>query len=1159
MTVAEFLEGLGLAQYLQTFLENDIDEAILPELTVEDLKDLGIASVGHRRRILTALADLKAPPAKAETPAQEPAESAELDLRQPWEVSAEVTPKSGDRPESKAPESKPDAAAPAKPVRPKPEPAAERRQLTVVFCDLVGSTALSSNCDPEVMREIIGGYQKAVSDAFAALDGHVAKFLGDGVLAYFGWPVAQEDASQRAVRAGLSACRDVARLKGPDGVPLAARVGIATGLVVVGDLIGERESQEHAVIGETPNLAARLQALAAPGSVVIAEGTRLLLGRRFGLQDLGEQDLKGFSGPQRAWQVLGDREERDRFEVEQLKNLAPLVGREAERRLLQERWAQAQSGEGQVVLLSGEPGIGKSRLLQALQAQFLEEKVQPLRFFCSPQHRNSAFYPLIIQLEAAAGIKAQDDPEARLAKLKNHLAGLRDETGYALPLLAEVLSIDTGDQAVLKLEPGEKQKQILKIFLTLIQAQAAKTPLGVLLEDAHWLDPTSLRFFELLVQKVAGLPVLFVASFRSEFEPPWSGYSHAASLSLSRLSGDQTNEIVSRVAGGRNLPPEIVGEIRARTDGVPLFVEELTKAILDAGVLEEGEEGYRLSGPLPEHVIPSSLQDSLMARLDRLGNAKEIAQVAACISRNFDRRLLEAVVERPGGEIDAALKALVDSELIFPSGLDSRFCFKHALVLDAAYESLLKSRRQELHGKIAQRLEELYPELAVSEPETLARHFTAARMIEKAVAYWRLAGERAARSDASAEALRHFQLGLELSATLARKEAVLKREMDMILALAFIHLMTHGWAAEETSQAFAKARKIYDELGDASYLTQVFWGEYTAYLLRGELEQAHAKTREMIEQARRTEDAGTIMMAHRSMVVPNVHMGRYKEALAHSEKALSLMARDAERPIGHRFAYDARIVCLIYPAHALLQLGYPDRAETQCNQALEEARQIGHAASLVFTLGQAVLFHQNAGTILTQKDLVEEGIAAAEKQGFFPWQTICQFARGYIGVFEGAGETALAEMEQAAADWRASNARLLGPGHLLALARAKAESIRLESALNDVFRAEEIISETKEQFYESDLHRCAGNIFLLAGDSQRREAERRFEKAIAFARGLDAKWPELHAARDLAKLWAEDGRGKDAVDLLGPLCDWFTEGDGRPVLVEARQLLDTLR
>jgi predicted ATPase len=629
-------------------------------------------------------------------------------------------------------------------------------------------------------------------------------------------------------------------------------------------------------------------------------------------------------------------------------------------------------------------------------------------------------------------------------------------------------------------------------------------------------------------------------------------------LSLSRLSGDQTKDVVTRVAGGRELPPEIVGQIRERTDGVPLFIEEMTKAVLDAGILEEAAGSYRLTGPLPEHVIPATLQDSLMARLDRLGDAKEIAQIAACLGRVFDQRLLEAVAEKREGEVGAALERLLDSELIFRSGLESRFLFKHALVLDAAYESLLKSRRQELHGKIGQKLEELYPELAASEPETLARHFTAARKTEQAVAYWRLAGERAARSNASAEAIRHFQKGLELSATLARKEAVLKREMDMTLALAFIYLMTHGWAAEETSQAFAKAREIYDDLGDASYLTEVFWGEYTAYLLRGELEQAHDKTREMIEQARRTEDDDTIMMAHRSMVVPNLHMGRYKEAVAHAEKALSLIAPDAARPIGHRFAYDARIVCLMYSAHARLNLGYPDQAEALCQAGIAEARAIGHAATFVFTLGQASLFYYNADRMTEQSALVDEGIAAAKKQGFLPWEASNRFWRGYIDVFSGRGDAALKEMEQAAADWRASNARLLRPGHLLALARAKTELIRFESAMNDVFRAEEILSETKELFYESEMHRCAGSIFLQAGSSQQGEAARRLEKAIACARSRDAKWSELRAAKDLARLWAENGRPKDAKDLLKPICDWFTEGEGHPLLVESRDFLKSI-
>jgi class 3 adenylate cyclase/predicted ATPase/energy-coupling factor transporter ATP-binding protein EcfA2 len=1169
VTVADFLEGLGLAQYLPAFLDNDIDEDILSELTVEDLKDLGIASVGHRRRILLALSAMKAErdaegnlearqPDKNQAEAQKlearagrPPQAAELDSRKPLAARAEDAAGPDGTAET-------EVISSPEPVPPAVEPVPERRQLTVVFCDLVGSTALANACDPEVMRGVISDYQKSVTEAITSFEGHLAKFLGDGVLAYFGWPVAQEDAAQRAVQAALSACKGVSKLEGPDGQPLAARVGIATGLVVVGDLIGTRDSQETAVVGETPNLAARLQSLAEPGSVVLAEGTRVLLARGFDLEDLGERELKGFARPQRAWRVTGDRDHKDSFEIERLKSLAPLVGREAELRLLQERWKQAQSGEGQVILLSGEPGIGKSRLLQALQSGLVKEQAVNLRFFCSPQHKDSAFHPLTRQLERAAGIVAQDDQAARLEKLSSKLQDLKIDDHAVLPLLAELLSIETEGLDPLKLEPEEKKAQTLAAFLALIEAEARRQPLLILLEDAHWLDPTSLNFFGLAVQRISDLPVLLVASFRPDFQPPWGAYSHVATLSLTRLSGDQTKDIATRVAGGHSLPPEIVEQIREKTDGVPLFIEEMTKAVLDAGVLEQADGRYRLTGPLPEHVIPSTLQDSLMARLDRLEYAKEIAQIAACIGRFFDQRLLEAVAEKPEGEVSAALERLVESELIFRSGLDSRFLFKHALVLDTAYESLLRSRRQELHGKIAQKLEELYPELAAIEPETLARHFMAARKNEQAVVYWRLAGERAARSNASAEAIRHFQKGLELSATLARKDAVLKREIDMTLALAFIHLMTHGWAAAETAQAFADARRIYDELGDASYLTEVFWGEYTAYLLRGELEQAHAKTREMIEQARRTDDRDTIMMAHRSMVVPNVHMGRLQEAAAHAEKALSLIAQDAARPIGHRFAYDARIVCLLYSAHARLHLGYPDQAEALCQEGLAEARAIGHAPTFVFALGQAALFYYCSERLMEQRALVEEGVAAARKQGFLPWEASNRFWHGYIDVFETRRESALAEMEQAAADWRASNARLLRPCHLLALARAKTELIKFESAMNDVFRAEEILSETGELLYESEMHRCAGNILAQAGRSQQREAERRFERAIACARTRDAKWPELLAARDLARLWADGGRQKEAVELLGPLCDWFTEGETHPVLKETRNFLKGL-
>jgi class 3 adenylate cyclase len=730
--IAEWLEQLGFAQYAPRFAENDINFAILPDLTDQDLKELGVASLGHRRQLLRAFAELKVGAQGAGT------------------SPASVTVTQQDT--------------------------AERRQVTVMFSDLVGSTALSARMDPEDLREIISAYQNCVAETVTRFGGFVAKYMGDGVLIYFGYPQAHEDDAERAVRAGLDAVAAMSALKSP--VPLQSRIGIATGLVVVGDLIGSGSAQEQAIVGETPNLAARLQAIAEPDTVVIAEGTRKLLGDLFELEDLGAKDLKGVVGSVRVFAALRPSLVESRFEALHTSGLTPLVGREEELELLLRRWSRAKSGEGQVVLISGEAGIGKSRLVAALLERLASEPHTRLRYFCSPQHTDSALHPIISQMERAAGFTHDNPLQTKLDKLDALLAKT-STSKQDIALLADLLSLaNDGRYPTLELAPQQRRQKTLEALAAQSEALARQNPVLMIFEDAHWTDPTSLELFGRAVERVSDQRVLLVVTSRPEFEPPWIGEPHVTALTLNRLAQREVSAIIDCLIGNKRLPANVRQDIVERTDGIPLFVEEMTKALLEAGS-EDAATQMAAAVPPPALAVPASLHASLMARLDRLGPAKEVAQIGAAIGREFSQALLAAVVRKPEAEIDSALSRLVDSGLLFRQGAPpyASYLFKHALVQDAAYGTLLREPRRALHARIAETLESRFPEIAERQPELLARHYAESGRIEKAAMQWGKAGQRSLGRSALMESAEQLTRALARSslACLRRRGCVTRR------------------------------------------------------------------------------------------------------------------------------------------------------------------------------------------------------------------------------------------------------------------------------------------------------------------------------------------------------------------------------------------------
>jgi len=818
MDIAVWLQSLGLERYVPAFRDNDVDAEVLPSLTIEDLISIGVTSVGHRRKLLDAIVAFR-----AEVPA----------------VAATAAP----------------GEAPAAPT-------AERRHLTVMFCDLVGSTALSTALDPEDLREIIGAYHRCVAEAVARFDGFVAKYMGDGVLVYFGYPQAHEDDAEQAVRTGLAIVDEIGRVEAPDR--LQVHIGIASGEVVVGDLLGSGASQEQAVVGETPNLAARLQALAESGAVVIDPQTRRQTARLFEYADLGPVELKGFAQQIQAWRVIRESNVASRFEA--LRSRAtPLVGREEELDLLLRRWQQAKEGEGRVVLISGERGIGKSRITEALHERLKSEPHTRLRYFCSPHHQDSAFYPVIAQLERAARFARDDAVDVKLGKLKT-LVALAAPGHEEVGLLAEMLSLaDPELQAGIRdFSPPRKKEQTFAALLDQLKALARQRPVLVIFEDVHWIDPSSRELLDLLIERVRELPALLVVTFRPEFQPAWLGRPEVTSLGLNRLDRGEGSALVQAVAGNAALPEEVVNEVFERADGVPLFVEELTKAVLEAADRDDGVAAVLSTAPSPALSVPATLNASLIARLDRLGpSGREIAQIGAVLGREFPYELIRPVSGWRDAELSPALDRLTESGLLFCRGIPphATYQFKHALVQDAAYGTLLRGRRQEHHARVAAVLEERFGDVLERQPELLAHHLTSAGDTERAVEQWLKAGEHAAARSAHLEAIGHFGRGLAVLASLPEALKRERHEIELQLAMGTSSFAARGFGSSEAALAYTRARELCEKSGDTQQLLAALWGLWLSNQSRNAFEAARRISDRLLELTRTEGDRGRRLQA----------------------------------------------------------------------------------------------------------------------------------------------------------------------------------------------------------------------------------------------------------------------------------------------------------
>ena len=1049
------------------------------------------------------------------------------------------------------------APTPAAVLAPSRTDRAERRRLTVMFCDLVGSTALASRLDPEDLRDVVGAYHRCVAETIGRFDGFVAKYMGDGVLIYFGYPEAHEDDAERAVRAGLALADAVGAIEAADST-LAVHIGVATGLVVVGDLIGSGVSQEQAVVGETPNLAARLQALAEPGSIVIDPQTRRQTAALFEYADLGLVELKGFAQNVEAFRVLRESNIASRFEALRSAETR-LVGREQELDLLLRSWQQAKERNGRVVLIFGEPGIGKSRLVEALHERLGGEEHIRLRYFCAPHHQDSALYPVIAQLEHAAGFTRDDTVETKLDKLKKILLVPAAPCNEDVALLAEMLSLsDIETQAAIRdFTPQRKKEQTFQALLDQLKALAGRRPVLAVFEDVHWMDPSSRELLDLLVEHVRELAVLLVVTFRSEFAPPWLGRPQVTSLGLNRLDRREGSALVQAVAGNAALSEEIVAEVFERADGVPLFVEELTKAMLEAADRGDGT-GLLAATPRPALAVPATLNASLIARLDRIGTAgKEIAQIGAVLGREFSYELIQAVAGWAAVELGPALDRLTSSGLLFCRGVPPHavYQFKHVLVQDAAYGTLLRGRRQELHTRVAAVLEERFSDLLGREPEILAHHLSAAGAVERAVAQWLKAGNYAARRSAHLEAIGHFGRGLTLLAPLSETQARDRQEIELLLAQGSSLLTAKGMNSAEAADVYVRARDLCEKTGDPDRLFIALWNIWLITAL-GDIAAARPLSNRLLLLTSTEKDTARRLEAHHSAWFTRFFGGEPAPARSHCDEGRRLYDLERHGSLAALYGGHDPGICARYTgAWSEWLLGYPDRALASVRDAVRLAEGLAHPLSLdIAHLYQAVL-----RLFRREPDMVFQSAAAAERLASEQHLALIldpSLLRSSALLAQGETEQAVAAIPERVAKPATIGAYQYRAYHLALLSEVLDRMGNHEGALAALASALAWVEQSGERWWEAEIHRLKG--VSLLSQEKFAESEASFERSIRIARRQQAKSLELRGATSLTRLRRNQGRRKQGHDLLAPIYGWFTEGFDTPDLKEAKALLDEL-
>lgn len=1116
MDIASWLRGLSLEKYIQVFADNDIDSEILPTVTADELIQIGISSLGHRRKLLNAIAALQKEPEREEAVGEEKNVATHSSFK------SESTPTQ-----------------------------AERRQITVMFVDLVGSTNLSTRLDPEDLRTIIADYQNIVAQAVSGFQGHVAKYMGDGVLCYFGWPRSHEDDPERAVRTSLSILAAIRNMTVADGEHLSVRIGIATGLVVIGDLVGSGAAQEEAVTGETPNLAGRLQGIAEPGQVVISEATRRLIGDTFDVTSLGPQSLKGFPKLLPAFAVSSVRAAESRFASRVSGTLTPLVGRDHELGLVVERWKQANSGEGQLVLVIGEAGIGKSRLTRGMIDTASAEEHIRLSYQCSPYHSDSTLYPAVQQIIFAAGFAKDDTNDDMLDRLESTLVGPESDRPFFAALLGLEYEPRYGE---LDLTPRQLRTRTLEVLTRQLLALASKKPVLFVVEDVHWIDATTLELLDLCLDLVATSRVMILVTARPTFQHGFGGHPIVTKLALNRLGREQAMNIVSRLAGGKAVPSAVIDIIAAKTDGVPLFIEEYTKTILESGELRDTGDAYELLGPLNHLTIPSSLYDSLISRLDRLKPVKEIAQVAACIGRNFDYSLLQAVAPVDEDALRNALTHLVEAELIFQRGEppDATYIFKHALLRDAAYDTLLKTRRQTIHSKLLTALEQ-----KEADPEILAHHAAGAGQTQVAASYLLQAGQQAAARSANKEAINYLEAGIALLDGISQESEKQKLDLGLHSALASVLMLTQGYASEEVGRVATRALELCRHIGgDVAVIAPTMWQAWLFHYTSANHKAAETIGYELLQRAKESGNSVIRIVADVACGLSSFALGNLVDAGNHFEHGAETRSRLEEIIVQPGYGFEVGTAAVAYASWVQGMLGFVDQSRKRIDALVPLVEKIGHP----FTTSRGLYWCCAVSATLkdwaTVLELEKRSTEVSIQYEFQMTLYIDQVLRGVASSYINPQSAWMNECSDGLNAYQKTGARVQVPFMLALVAEALLDTDEFEEGLSMISEAITLINATGEVHVASEVYRLQGDLLQKSGEEN---VAHFYQKALSIAREQGARLFELRAAMSLARLWAAHGRQSEARDLLGPIYEWFTEGFDTHDLKEAKALLDAFR
>jgi class 3 adenylate cyclase/predicted ATPase len=1128
LNIRTWLAAGGFGEYADLFEANQIGGEALLALTDDRLRGLGIP-FSRRRELLEAIArlSLDSSPSRAAEAGRSP----------------------GVRTVGPAPAS---------------TATAERRHLTVMFVDLVGSTALSNRLDPEDLRPVIRKYQDAIVGEVARYDGHVAQYLGDGMLAFFGFPIAHEDDAERGVRAALATLGAVAAMGLPGAENLAVRIGIATGIVVAGDVLGAGAAGEYAVVGETPNLAARLQGIAAPGDVVVSANTRQLVRHLFECRDLGPQNLKGFAAPVSAYAITGERSSWSRFEARRGESLAPMVGRDKELTFLLESWGRVKAGQGQLTIITGDAGIGKSRIIRALQDSLAADLPARINYQCSPYHSDSALYPVIHHLARAARFEATDTPDRSLDRVEALLSQFGARRVLDTGLIAALLGLDGAQRyGGLNLTPPQQRLGTFKALMGLLGDVARTRPLLWTVEDGHWIDPTTLELIDLCLEHIANLPVLILLSARPEFHHAFGNSPNVSWLPLFRLGRTQIATMVRSVTRGKALPAELLDEIVTKSDGVPLFIEELTKTVLESGVLHETRDAFVTDDLLPNLAIPASLHDSLMARLDRLQPVKEVAQTAACIGREFSYRLLRAIMPAPEMTPDDALARLVEAGLIFrrETPEEGQYAFKHALVRDAAYESLLKAKRRQIHERLVNALEAL-PD---TPPEILAFHSMHAGLTEKAIAAWQKAGAEAIARPAYKEAIGHLSQALRLAEQMGASRVWLERRLLILLTLGQASIPLRGYGHSQTVAAFTRAQELVGAMSDAPARFSVFYAVWVALYIRGEQDKALKTAGSMVQEAQRDGSNSHMVTALRSLAMSEVITGAPTLAIESFERARALSgslrprSREERITLADRFATEPDIATGFHLGLSLWCLGRIDAARTVVSEALSSARALGHVHTLCHALAYSAVIAAFGRRVDEALALSAETIDFASRHELEMWKGYGSIISAHALWLNGDAEESISVMESGFGWLARTQTGHSVPVHHAVHARALASLGRFDEAERYASMVRTELQAGSERYYWPECQRLLGDYRRLCPGREADEIEQAYLRALSLAREQQAQSWEFYATISLARWWADQGKPREAGELLGTFCDGFTEGRSLPAWKEAETLREQLR